>query len=87
MWIHSAGQMSSKYMLHNSVLPTVYQWDNYEEIPSVQGEEPPHFTLPTRAGIENHFPGQWMGCQGPTQWPDLTPCSFFLWGWVKDEVH
>lgn len=53
----------------------------------VQGEAPPHFTLPTRAGIENHFPGQWIGCQRQTQWPDLTPCSFFVWGWVKDEVH
>jgi hypothetical protein len=53
----------------------------------VQGEEPPHFTTPTCARIENHSPGQWIGCQGPTQLPGLTPCSFTLWGWVKDEVH
>ena len=59
----------------------------HEEINSVHGEEPPYFTLPTRAGIESHFPGQWMGCQGPTQWPDLTSRSCFLWGWVKDEAH
>jgi len=65
MWVHSTGQLSSKHTLHNSVLPTVYQWENYEEVHFVQGEEPPHFTLPTHARIENHFPGQWIGCQGP----------------------
>ncbi|GBL94856.1 hypothetical protein AVEN_197535-1 [Araneus ventricosus] len=23
----------------------------------------------------------------PPRWSDLTPCDFFLWGYVKDKVH
>jgi len=67
-------------MLHYTVLLTVYLRENYKEMHFMQGEALPHFTLPTCAGIENQFPDQWLGCQGSTQWPDLTPCSFFLWG-------
>jgi len=27
-------------------------------------------------------------CRGPTQYtPDATPCDFFLWGYVKDQVY
>ena len=34
---------------------------------------------------------RWLGRRGPHEWParspDLTPCDFFLWGWVKEEVY
>ena len=32
-----------------------------------------------------------MGCRGPYEWParspNLTPCDFFLWGWLKEQVY
>ena len=41
------------------------------------------------------LPQRWIGCVGPRDttlhsWPprtpDITPCNFFLWGYVKDRV-
>lgn len=36
--------------------------------------------------------GRWMGRGSPNlPWPpyspDLTPCDFFLWGWIKERVY
>ena len=35
----------------------------------------------------NKLQTRWIGRAGPTAWPprspDLTPCGFFLWGYVK----
>ena len=32
-----------------------------------------------------------MGRRGSHEWParspDLTPCDFFLWGWLKEQVY
>jgi hypothetical protein len=42
------------------------------------------------------LPQRWIGHHGPNEnlllWcpprsPDLTPCDFFLWGYVKDTVY
>ena len=34
---------------------------------------------------------KWMGRRGSHEWPvrspDLTPCDFFLWGWLKEQVY
>jgi hypothetical protein len=38
-----------------------------------------------------HFPGRWVGRDGPNPWPprspDITPLDLFLWGYVKDIVY
>jgi hypothetical protein len=38
-----------------------------------------------------HFPGHWVGRDGPIPWsprsPDIKPLDFFLWGYVKDIVY
>jgi hypothetical protein len=38
-----------------------------------------------------HFPGRWVGRDGPIPWPppspDITPLDFSLWGHVKDIVY
>jgi hypothetical protein len=38
-----------------------------------------------------HFPGRWVGRDGPISWhprsPDITPLDFFLWGYVKDIIY
>jgi hypothetical protein len=38
-----------------------------------------------------HFPGRWVGRDGPSPWsprsPGITPLDFFLWGYVTDIVY
>lgn len=61
---------------------------------------PPHFSNPVRLWLNETLPGRWIGREGskekketkpPMVWPpyspDLTPCDYFLWGHVKDEVY
>ncbi|CAI9536326.1 unnamed protein product [Staurois parvus] len=44
-----------------------------------------------REWLKEHFPGRWLGRRGPHEWPatspDLTPCDFFLWGLLKEQVY
>jgi hypothetical protein len=50
----------------------------------------PHFAVIVRQYLNYKLPGRWMGRGGPISWParspDLTPCDFFLWGYIKDYV-
>ena len=49
---------------------------------------PAHYALDVRAWLDSKFPNRWIGRRGPVEWPprspDLTPCNFFLWGYLKD---
>lgn len=49
-----------------------------------------HYALNVRDWLNEKFPGRWIGRRGPFDWParspDLTPCDFFLWGYLKDIV-
>jgi hypothetical protein len=51
----------------------------------------PHYAIPVRAWLDEKFPGRWIGRRGPIEWParspDLTPCDFFLWGYLKNIVY
>jgi hypothetical protein len=48
-------------------------------------------SLTVRASLNQHFPNRLTGCAGPISWPtrspDITPCDFFLWVYVKDCVY
>lgn len=52
---------------------------------------PIHFSAMIRQWIDEEFGERWIGRGGPVRWParspDLTPCDFFLWGYVKDKVY
>jgi hypothetical protein len=59
---------------------------------------PPHFHLEVRRHLNTTVPQRLIGrasrCIGdsalipwPPRSPDLTPCDFFLWGYVKDKVY
>jgi hypothetical protein len=41
--------------------------------------------------LREKFPGCVISCDGNQNWPprlcDLTPCNFFLWGFVKSHVY
>ncbi|PNF28849.1 hypothetical protein B7P43_G04437 [Cryptotermes secundus] len=61
-----------------------------------QDGAPPHWHLIIRCFLNESLPQRWIGRMGnedlalqfwPPRSPDLTPCDFFLWGFVKDEVY
>ena len=56
---------------------------------------PTHFHNDVRDCLNTNFPQRWIGRFGqedvavmlwPPRSPDLTPCDFFLWRFVKDTV-
>ena len=58
--------------------------------------EKPHFCFDVRAHLNANLPSRWIGCTfhndsplltWPPRSPDLTPCNFFLWGYIKDHVY
>uniref|UniRef100_A0A914UJ68 Transposase n=1 Tax=Plectus sambesii TaxID=2011161 RepID=A0A914UJ68_9BILA len=58
----------------------------------MQDGAPPHFAKDVRDWPNENFGGRWMGHGSPTMpWssrsPDLTPCDFFLWGFIKSKVY
>lgn len=61
-----------------------------------QDGAPPHWSTNVRNFLNTELPHRWIGRAGPGDvprlpWPprspDLTPCDFFLWGYVKDKVY
>lgn len=52
---------------------------------------PPHHANIVREYLTLLFGNNWIGRAGPIQWParspDLTPCDFFLWGYMKNKVY
>lgn len=56
-----------------------------------QDGAPPHYLNAVRDHLNNIYPHQWIGRNGPTKWParspDLTKMDFFLWGYVKEIVY
>ncbi|XP_066996029.2 uncharacterized protein [Anabrus simplex] len=67
-------------------------WDDYV---LQQDGAPPHFHREVRAFLNQQLPQRWMGrgTEGdlmlfpfPPRSSDLSPCHFFLWGYVKDQV-
>jgi hypothetical protein len=58
---------------------------------------PPHFHGNVRVLLNRVLPQRWIGRAAangdnnllpwPPRSPDLTPCDFFLWGFVKDSVY
>jgi hypothetical protein len=51
--------------------------------------------MAVRNHLKTHLPRRWIGragasdvvwCRWPPRSPDLTPCDFFLWGYIKDKV-
>jgi hypothetical protein len=60
-----------------------------------QGRSPAHFHCEARQNLNTVLPGRWIGhafgnnqplMLWPPRSPDITPCDFFLWGYVKDQV-
>ena len=67
-------------MLREKIWPVVSTWVNVEDFIFMQDVAPPHFATVVRELLNSRFPGRWM-CG------DITPCDFFLWGWLKEQVY
>ena len=58
----------------------------------MQDGAPPHYTRGVRQLLTNKLGNRWIGREAnrPIPWPprspDLTPCDYFLWGFIKGEV-
>ena len=47
-----------------------------------------HYAIAVREWLDENFSNQWTGRRGAFDWParspDLTPCDFFHWDYLKD---
>ena len=76
-------------MLKTFFLPRITE--HADRVIFMQDGAPPHFGKTVRDWLDETFPDRWMGRRGPIEWPprspDLTPCDFFLWGFLKSQVY
>ncbi len=76
-----------KEMLVNYAWPQLNRKNYYFQHDGVG----PHYAVIVRKWLDKKFPDQGIGRRGPYDWParspDLTPCDFFLWGYLKDIVY
>ncbi|KDR14555.1 hypothetical protein L798_11286, partial [Zootermopsis nevadensis] len=82
-------------MLTSWLLPQLNT--NYDDYILQLDGAPSHFHRNVRVLLNRVFPQRWIGRAAangddnllpwPPRSPDLTPCSFFLWGFVKDSVY
>lgn len=70
---------------------TLWPFARYKRLTFQQDGAAAHYALDVRAWLDEKFPLRWIGRRGPTEWParspDLTPCDFFLWGYLKERVY
>lgn len=56
-----------------------------------QDGAPAHNYRGTYQLLSTFFNAQWIGTNGPIQWPprspDMTPLDFFLWGYLKGQIY
>ena len=81
-------------MLENWLIPQLQQEMN--NFIFQQDGAPPHWHRDVRAFLNHILSLRWIGRSGkddlvlntwPPRSPDLTPCDFFLWGYIKDLVY
>ena len=81
-------------MLQNWLLPQMSE--DSEDFIFQQDGAPPHWHRDVRRFLNESLPQRWIGRVGkedlalqfwPSRSPDLTPCDFFLWGFVKEAVY
>ena len=50
-----------------------------------------HTSRASMAVLREHFPERLISIRGDLEWaarsPDLTPCVFYLWGYLKSRVY
>ena len=74
-------------MLRDEVWPIISAWDNIEDLIFMQDGASPHFAIVVREWLNAQIPGRRGSHEWPARSPDLTPCDFFLWSWLKEQVY
>lgn len=79
-------------LLSQNVVPTLQAiYPNNNNLWFQHDGAPAHFGVVVRNYLNNVFPNRWIGRRGTIEWParspDLNPCDFFLWGYIKDKVY
>jgi hypothetical protein len=85
------------HMLKTEVVPAARRKGIHGTMVFMQDGAPPHFSKQVRRYLNQQFSGRWIGRDGsaevptpmvsPPYSPDLTPCDFFLWGYIKERVY
>lgn len=69
----------------------LWPFARYKRLTYQHDGAPAHYALDIRTWLDEKFPRRWIGRRGPIEWParspDLTPCDFFLWGYLKEKVY
>ncbi|GFW74902.1 uncharacterized protein TNCV_2677701 [Trichonephila clavipes] len=81
-----------KNMLENFVAPQMLQHQCLDSITFMQDGAPPHNGLCEQQFLRQHFTNDRVISRAfPTAWPprspDLNPCDFWLWGYLKYLVY
>lgn len=84
-------------MLLEEFIPVAHGLDSAEDWWFMQDGALPHRTLDVFETLDEHFHGRVIGLgygshySGGIDWPpyspDLNPCDYFLWGYLKDRVY
>lgn len=101
--IHSAGLVGPFYfqgnitgqsylkMLQEEIIPAILNQTDITTVIYQQDGAPPHWALLVRSYLNFIFGENWIGRDGPIKWPprspDLTPCDYFNWGYLRDLVY
>ena len=82
-------------LLQTDFWPQIEALGLQERIIFQQDGAPPHWSLSVRQWLNDTLPGRWIGrgsarddrlSAWPPRSPDLSPCDFFLWGYIKSLV-
>lgn len=78
-------------LLNDTLWPVLSTRNDLNDLMWQQDGAPPHYYLPVRQWLDNHFPNKWIGLRGPVEWQphslDLTLPDFFLWGVLRNDVY
>ncbi|GFV69200.1 uncharacterized protein TNCV_3861241 [Trichonephila clavipes] len=81
-----------KNMFENFEAPQMLQHQCLDSITFMQDGAPPHIGLCMQQFLRQHFTNDRVNSRAfPTAWPprtpDLNPCDFWLWGYLKNLVY
>ena len=82
-------------LLQTKFWPEFCSLENSGQLIFMQDGAPPHWSRTVRNWLNQSLPHRWIGrgnsedlnITWPPRSPDLTPCDFFLWGYVKSQVY
>ena len=83
------------HMLQSDFWPTFSSLPNNNQFFFMQDGAPPHWSTIVRDWLNEKLPNRWIGrgadtdlnIKWPPRSPDLTPCDFFLWEYIKSKVY